>query len=219
MVDELRRGFHNRLAEVHADVGRLARVASSAVLEVTVALVEGDIPAGERVAADAQTVSTGHLAVEREVFDLVALQAPVARDLRLLLASLRVAHEVDLSGGLAAAIGRRIPHLDEAAVARRLRVLLADMGGEAGGLLEHAAHGYEVLDADLAGSVIASEGGVRESHRRFLRELFGLRDVPVESAVEMGVIARSYERIADHAVEIAHRVQFVALGSAPDWLG
>ena len=181
------------------------------MVEATDALLAGG-HASAAVSA-ARELSDGSAAVEREVFDLLALQAPVARDLRLLLASMRVAHEAELSGGLAATIALRVDAVDGAAFDGSVRTVLAEMAHQAGDQLRDAAAAYEVLDADMAEPVIAAEGAARESHRRFLRELFRVREAPIESAVELGIIARSYERIADHAAEIAHRVRFVAVGT------
>jgi phosphate transport system protein len=211
VAEELRRGFHDRLAGVHADVGRLVRTAAASVVEATDALLAGRPASG--VASAAGELLDGSAMVEREVFDLLALQAPVARDLRLLLASMRVAHEAELSAGLAATIAFRVDSVNGTVLEGPVREVLAGMAHQAGDLFGDAAAAYEVLDADLAEPVIAAEGAARESHRRFLGELFRVRDAPIERAVELGIIARSYERIADHAVEIAHRVRFVAVGA------
>jgi phosphate transport system protein len=206
-VDELRRGFHDRLALLHDEVGALVDAAVEAVATATAALLEGDVARAERVAAGRDT--SRELAVEHEVFDLLALQGPLARDLRFLMASLRIAHEAELSHGLAANIAMRAGRLDRAVLTDRLRPLLYEMGAEASGLLRRAAQAYRALDERTAEGVVGSDGTVRMLHRRFLAELFALRDTPTESAVELGVVARCYERITDHAVEIAERVRFV----------
>jgi phosphate uptake regulator len=125
------------------------------------------------------------------------------------MASLRIAHEAELSRRLAVAIAERAGRLDPVVLTERLRPLLYEMGAEASGLLQRASQAYRALDEGIAASVIGSEGSARLLHRRFLAEFFALADTPTESAVELGVVARCYERITDHAVEIAERVRFV----------
>jgi phosphate transport system protein len=207
-VDELRRGFHDRLAVLHEEVGALVDAAVAAVAEATTALLEGDL---HRVDEAFAAVDSSEPAIEAEVFDLLALQAPLARDLRFLMASLRIAHEAELSRLLAVTIAERAGRLDRAVLTERLRPLLYEMGAEASGLLRRAAQAYRTLDEGIAAAVVGSEGPVRLLHRRFLAEFFALRDTPTESAVELGVVARCYERITDHAVEIAERVRFVGM--------
>jgi phosphate transport system protein len=167
------------------------------------------------VAATASALSVANGAVEREVFDLVALQAPVARDLRLLLASLRIAHEVELSGALASNIAARASLPRPAVVLTpALRALLYSMGAESAGLMERAGRSYIALDDGLAVAVAESGDPVRSVHRAFLGELFALPDGPVEPVVDLGIVARCYERIADHALEVAERVRFVVAAEA-----
>jgi phosphate transport system protein len=206
-MDELRRGFHDRLALLHDEVGALVDVAVVAVASATTALLEGDVLAAQQ--ASAARVEGSEAAIEAEVVDLLALQAPLARDLRFLMASLRIAHEAELSRRLAGTIAERAGRLDPVVLTERLRPLLYEMGAEASGLLRRASQAYRALDEGIAAAVIGSDGPVRLLHRRFLAEFFTLRDTPTESAVELGVVARCYERITDHAVEIAERVRFV----------
>jgi phosphate transport system protein len=166
----------------------------------------------------ARALSADNEVVERDVLDLLALQGPVARDLRLLMASLRVAHEAELSGLLGGSVASRAGRLDPLVLTDSLRALLFDQGAESSDLLRRAGQAYAVLDEEQARMVLESDGPVRRSHRRFLAELFTLHQMPVEAAVELGVVARCYERIADHALEIALRVRFVAASdkSLPD---
>jgi phosphate transport system protein len=210
VVDELRRSFHDRLSAVHAEVVAMVAAAGAAVSAATSALLEPNPAAAATVAAVPATLAGQNAAVEREVLDLVARQGPVARDLRVLMAALRVAHEAELSGSLAASVATRAGRLDTGVLTPTLRALLYDLGAHAAELLLRSGQAYSTLDDALACQVLGSDGAVRTAHRRFLAELFTLRDAPVEAAVELGVVARCYERITDHAVEIAQRVRFVA---------
>src|SRR5579871_223318 len=70
--------------------------------------------------------------------------------------------------------------------------------------------------AQLARVAIDAAERSRTLQRRFLTELLDLDDVRVDAAVELGMMARAYERLTDHAVEIARRVVFAATGAPPD---
>jgi phosphate transport system protein len=208
-MDELRRSFHDQLAVIHGEVEEMARVAAQSVTEATTALLTGDVTAAGAVRDDAALLTNRTAALEREVYDVIARQAPVSRDLRLLMASLRVGHELRLCGGLSVAIARRTGRIDPAALTETLRAMLYELGAESSSLLAGAAGAYAAIDDRLAMEVLQSDESVRSLHRRFLATLFLLQNAPVESAVEMGLIARSFERITDHALEIADRVRFV----------
>ena len=78
--------------------------------------------------------------------------------------------------------------------------------------MEEASAAWTVLDDDRARAVIAAGDDCRSAQRRFLAGLLGLEGVSVETAVDLGMLARAYERLTDHAVEIADRVVFAVEG-------
>jgi phosphate transport system protein len=210
---ELRRSFHDDLGGLRARVEEMAGVVVDGITAVTDALLDGDpVAAGAVIAADAR-IDELYPTVEADVFQLVATQGPVARDLRFLMATLRVAMEVERSGDLVASVGRRVGTLDAAALTPPIRLLLAEMGARGVRMFGTAAGTYASLDAARARELPEEDDVMDELHRRLLRELVYLSDAPVASIVELGLIARFYERIADHAVVIAERVGFVVDGS------
>lgn len=79
-------------------------------------------------------------------------------------------------------------------------------------MAEAAARACAVLDGEAAARLEAWDDVVDDLHTALLRELFGLREAPAEALVELGLVARFYERIADHALVIGERVRFVASG-------
>ncbi len=89
------------------------------------------------------------------------------------------------------------------------------MGVERVALHRLAAAGWAVLDSRPALVAVDAAERSRGLQRRFLAELLDLDDVPIDAAVDLGMMARAYERLTDHAVEIAGRVVFAATGSPP----
>jgi len=209
---ELRRSFHDELADLRTRVDGMAQVVVAGVVDVTAALLAGDADAARAVIAADASIDRTYPTVEADVFSLVARQAPVARDLRFLMATLRVAQEIERSGDLVASVGRRVGAIDPLSLTPVVRSLLSDMGLQATAMFRAAAGCYAVLDADGADWVRAADDAMDALHRRLLEQLFSATAGSIASTVELGHISRFYERVADHAVVMAERVCFVVQG-------
>jgi phosphate transport system protein len=212
-VDELRRSYHDRIADLHGQTVAIIADAASSVGNVTVAFLEQDREVALKVAAIGSQGKSRVAAVESEVVDLLAQQAPVDRDLRVILAALRIAQIGELCLGLVAALADRVGSVD--VLTPSLRDLMQQIGAWTERLLEEATQAWRVIDEHLAARVVDGAAECRVVQRRFLGELIGLREVPVEAAVDLGLVARAYERLTDHAMEIAGRVVFAATGAVP----
>jgi phosphate transport system protein len=152
--------------------------------------------------------------VETDVLDLLALQSPVARDLRVILAARDIARAGELCLGLCRTLAARVGGAQDV-LSPGLRDLIAEMGSETADLLRRANGAWTTLDEEQAGAVIVNAESCRQLQRAFLAELLELRLVPVDAAVDLGMTGRMYERVTDHAVEIVRRVLFVLTGVRP----
>ena len=214
-MDELRRAYHDRIGELRSRTGGLVVTAADAVEVVTGALLEGDRDAGHRLIADLAAAAEEPRRIEDEVLDILALEAPMGRDLRVVLASLFIAQAAGLSLGLSRTLAGRVVTGD-GVLTPTLRALAYEIGAQTVTLLRRADGAWTVLGEAAALGVISDAEPSRLLQRRFLGELFGLSGVAVETAVDLGMVARAYERLTDHAVSIAGRVVFAATGSPPD---
>jgi phosphate transport system protein len=210
-MDELRRGYHDRIAALREGTTAIVGDAAASVGKVTAALLDRDPAAGRVVLTDASEAAARVADVEGDVLELLALQAPMARDLRVIMAALRVAQIAELCLGLCRALAARVGRGDDV-LTPALRDLEAGIGAETVRLLDDARAAWSVLDAGMAVAVVESASTGRELQRRFLAELFTLVDVPVDVAVDLGMASRAYARLTDHALEIADRVVFAATG-------
>ena len=217
-MDELRRDYHDRIAELRLRTGRLVVAAADAIEHLTDALLSRDVEAGRAVVAELDWAAKEPAAVEEEVLDLLALQAPMARDLRVVLASLFISQIADLCIGLARTLAGR-EGSGNRALTPALRALSSEIGAQTVELLRRDSGAWNVLDEGQARDVIQASQSSRLLQRRFLAQLLLLENVPVEAAVDLGMAARAYERLTDHAVEIAGRVVFAATGDSPDLSG
>lgn len=212
MSSELRRDFHDRLAALRGQVLTMGEVVVSGVREATASLLSHDGTLAERVVARDAEIDACYPGVEAEVFDIVARQAPVARDLRLVIATFRIAANIERCGDLVASIARRAPRLQPSAMGPRTRELVQAMGDAAGATFARSMQSYAALDPSLAAGAIASDVEVDRLQRELLRELV-VAPADVESSIDLALVARFYERVGDHGVVIAERVRFVALGA------
>jgi phosphate transport system protein len=213
-VHELRRDYHDRIAELRATSIAIVRDAARATEDATHALLDRDTTAERLIVADAAHAANRVAEVEAAVFALLALQAPVARDLRLILASRDIVEIGGLCLGLCRALATRGRTVQDV-LAGGLRSLVEVIGDHTVRLLGQANAAWTVLDPDLAEAVVTGAAESREVQRQFLAALLGLRHVPVDAAVDLGMAVRVYERLTDHAVEIAGRVLFVVRGALP----
>jgi phosphate transport system protein len=152
--------------------------------------------------------------VEAEVLALLALQAPVARDLRMILAGRDIAQIGELCLGLCRTLATRSGSARDV-LSGELCGLISEIGNQTTGLLREANAAWSVLDVDLAHGLVVRAEESRHTQREFLAQLVGLRGVPVDAAVDLGMAVRVYERLTDHAIEIAGRVVFAVTGAPP----
>jgi phosphate transport system protein len=214
-VAELRRSYHDRISELRSQTSAIVRDASVAVENVTAALLESDPVAAGIVTDQVSTAAGQAAAIERDVVEVLALQAPVARDLRIIVAALDITQTSALCLGLCRTLAGKAGGTVGRTITPPLRALAYQMGAESAALLARANGAWVVLDESQAHQVIAEAAGCRDLHRRFLAELFGMRGVEVEAAVDLGMMARAYERLIDHVVDIAARVVYAETGTPP----
>jgi phosphate transport system protein len=210
-MDELRRAYHDRLADLHASTVEVVDIVVDGVAGVTQSFLAQDLDAAAVIEDLMRKTRAQRAGVEAEVLDLLAQQAPVARDLRMVLAALRIAEVADLCLGLIIGVAQRVT-CDRDVATPTLRAVLEQMGVETGGVLAQANAAWRVAEPDLSFAVAAAAADCRTLQRQFLAELIGLHDAPVDAAVDLGLVARAYERLTDHAEEIAERVRFAATG-------
>ena len=150
--------------------------------------------------------------LEEEVFDLVALQSPVGRDLRFLTASLRIGQALERVGDLLVSVARRAEVVRPFVLDHHLEEPVRRLGDGSLDLLRRAGAAYAVFDASAASELSAADDAVDAAHSMLRQRLFSLGQGPVEPVVELGMVGRFFERVADHAVVIGERVCFIASG-------
>lgn len=208
-MSEHRKEFDNELEAIESKVIELFAMVAEGVPLATQALLNGDDAAYVTLAERDHAIDALYVEVEGLVNREIVLQAPVASDLRFLLSVLRIVPELERSHDLvvhAAAIGS---HLLSGDITSRAKGLVARMGDLAATMWRQAADSWYQRDRTAARALAERDESMDDLHASLIAELAsGNTAVPV--AMEMAQIARDYERLGAHAVNIARRVIYLA---------
>jgi phosphate transport system protein len=212
-MSEHRQEFDNELDAIESKVIELFAMVAEDVPLATQALLNGDAGVAATLAARDQAIDALYLEVEALANKEILLQAPVASDLRFLLSVLRIVPELERSHDLVVHIAVGASHFLGDVLTPRARALVEGMGDLAAGMWRKAADSWYGRDRAAAMNLAERDESMDELHSSLIAELAsGQMAVPV--AMEMALIARDYERLGAHAVNIARRVIYLA-GTAP----
>jgi phosphate transport system protein len=193
-----------------------------AIPRATAILLEQDLEGADYLIAADDEVDARSLDLEERCFQVLALQAPVAVDLRAMIAGLKIIAEIERSADLAVNICKATRRIYGHELDPRLRGLIAKMGEQAQVLYRAAVDAYAQRDAAKAAALDDMDSLLDGLQRDFYQAIFeshaaGKTDLQV--AVQLAMIGRFYERIGDHAVNIAERVLYLVTGWLPEHAG
>ncbi len=210
----MRKNYNNQLDSLSAELAEMCTLAEDAMASATQALLTADIGIAESTIGGRERIDDLAAEWEQKAFSVLALQSPVALDLRIMVSGIHIVANLQRMGGLAIHIAelarRRHPaHVLPAEV----ESVFADMGRVA---VEQADAAREVLltrDAELAAALKIKDEDMDDLHR----SLFALTSAPdwphgIPAAVDITLLGRFYERFSDHTVEVAKRVIFLLTG-------
>ena len=180
----------------------------------THALLSGDNEVVQVLTERQQTIDALYPEIEELVNREILLQAPVASDLRFLLSVLRIAPELERSHRLVVQIASRANHILSGDLSPRSRGIIERMGNLVSDMWRQAADSWYQRDRSAAITLSERDDEMDELYVSLIAELAsGRMTVPV--TMEMTLVSRFYERLGDHAVNVARRVIYLA-GSVPD---
>ena len=214
----MRTAYHEQLDALTGQLGDMCGMAGVAMERATQALLQADLVLAEQVITDHEQISAMSVRAEEAAFVLLALQAPVAGDLRAIVSSIQIVADVDRMGALAlhvAKIARR--RHPQHALPEEVNGYFAEMGRVAVELGNAAQEVVVSGDPEKAARLREEDDAMDDLHRHLFIVLMD-RDWKhgVAAAVDVTLLGRFYERFADHAVEIGRRVIFQATGKLPE---
>lgn len=213
----MRTAYREQLAALCDQLAEMCGMAADAMLHASNALLQADLELAEQVISDHDRIADKWRRAEESAVRLLALQQPVAGDLRKVVGSLHVGADIERMGALAvhvANIARR-RHPDHA-VPDEVRGLFTEMADVAVQLARTAQEVLRSPDPKKAAQLRDKDDVVDTRHRHLFTVLMDREwQSGVCSAVDVALLGRFYERFADHAVEIGRRVVFEATGGLP----
>ena len=213
----MREAFHEQLDDMFRDLAGICRSVETAVRLATEALLKGDAEIAEQVISADAEIDRARERVEDSAFLLLSLQQPVASDLRTVVAALRMVSELERMGDLSVHVAKiarlRVPNV---AVPGPVRPTIERMAQVAEEMVTRVSTIIAERHVEDALALVHADEEMDQLRRTSFAQLLGDDwDYGVESAVDIALLGRYYERIADHAVSVAKRVVFVVTGENP----
>jgi phosphate transport system protein len=215
----MREAYHVELEQLADHLAAMSVQVAEAMELATQALLEVDLSLAEQVISDDAKVDDARAQCEEQAYALLALQAPVATDLRTVLAAIHAAESLERMGDLALHVAkaarRRHP---EPVLPESVRPDFAEMGRVAVSLARSVEQVIKTKDVEAAKTLESDDDQVDDIHRHLFTVLMD-REWPygVAAAVDVTLLGRFYERYADHAVSVAKRMIFVVTGKMPGY--
>jgi phosphate transport system protein len=215
----MREAYHVELEQLADNLAAMSVQVAEAMERATRALLEVDLSLAEQVISDDAKVDDARAQCEEQAYALLALQAPVATDLRTVLAAIHAAESLERMGDLALHVAkaarRRHP---EPVLPEAVRPYFAEMGEVAVKLARSTEQVIKTKDVEAAKTLESDDDQVDDIHRHLFTVLMD-REWPhgVAAAVDVTLLGRFYERYADHAVSVAKRMIFVVTGKMPGY--
>ena len=213
-MGEQRQEFERELEAIEAKVIELFAMVAEDLPGATDALLTGNSEVIKALTEREQAIDALYPEIEGMANREILLQAPVASDLRFLLSVLRIVPELERSHDLVVAIATRANHILGGDLSPRCRGLVERMGNLASGMWRQAVDSWYQRDRSVAATLAERDNEMDELYASLTAELAsGRMTLPV--TMEMTLVARFYERLGDHAVNIARRVAYLAGSHTP----
>jgi len=221
-MNEARKSFHEALSEIHGELVRIGASVVENIPRATRVLLEMDLEGADLMILGDDEIDSRCLDVEERAFDLIALQAPVATDLRELVAALKITGDVERSADGTVNICKAARRIYGHELNPKLRGIVAKMSEQAQHLFAFAMEAYDQRDASKAAALEDMDNYLDALHRQLIQAIFESHasgTIDLQVAVQMAVVARFYERLGDHAVNIGEKVRYIVTGWMPEHVG
>jgi phosphate transport system protein len=209
--------FDTELDRLTAEIVRMGEIAVSQLAGAMDVLERRDSRAAERVVANDSAIDAIEHEVGRDVVNMLALRQPVARDLREVLAALRIASDIERIGDYAANAAKRSIALNQVPPVPTVPGLgaLTKLASE---MVREVLGAYRDRDVDRALAVRARDAELDAMYTALFRQLLTyMAEDPrsISASIHVLFIAKNLERVGDHATNIAENIIFIVSGAAP----
>ena len=211
----MRDAFHDDLDAISVSLVEMSQLANTAMVRATKAILEADLAIAEEVISEDERIDNLHHDLDARTLTLLARQQPVAGDLRTIVTSIRMSSDIERMGDLAHHIAKlarmRYP---ACAIPPELVFIIQEMGEVAQRIMTKTTGISTSRDPVAAVELEKDDDAMDKLHRKLFEILLDDNwSHGIETAIDMTLVGRYYERYADHAVSVARRVYFLVTGT------
>ncbi len=214
-LDEVNvRHFVEELEQLKTKLLEMSSLVEAAIQRSIGAVIHKDRGAAEEVFRNEARINEIEIEIDEFAINLLALQQPMAADLRLIVAALKINTDLERMGDLSVNIAQRARSLMEEPVIKPM-IDIPHIAGLVESMVRKSLDAFVTRDADLARSVLASDDGVDSLRTACYHELVSFMEKDpqnIRQALDLLAVTRNLERIADHSTNIAEDVLFLVKG-------
>ena len=211
--------YHRELDELTAGVLRLGALACETIPRGTEVLLGSSLADAQAVVDADDEIDALTMELEEKCYSIIALQAPMAGDLRRIITISKLVAEIERSADLMVNICKASRRMYGAELTPKIRGVLSSMSKEANKLLRLSLDAFADENVSLAAALGDIDDTLDQLNRDIVTEIFSAHAedrLDLAAAVQLALIARYYERIGDHAVNIGERVTYMVTGWMPE---
>ena len=218
MVDHTVKAFDADIGQLRGMISQMGGLAEDAIAQAMQALARPDPELAAQVRADDKAIDAIEAEVERLAVRIIALRAPMAVDLREVVAALKIAAVVERIGDYAKNIAKRVPMIAADGGSHRIEPLslLPSMARMASDMVRAALDAFAARDAEAAIRVVESDAALDDFYDSIFRTLVTyMVENPrtISQVAHLLFVAKNLERVGDHATNVAEMVYFAATGT------
>ncbi|PZO71531.1 MAG: phosphate transport system regulatory protein PhoU [Pelagerythrobacter marensis] len=217
MAEHTVKAFDEDITRLRGLIAEMGGLAELSIQEALDSLIKGDLELADKVVRRDKKIDSLEAEVDRMAVRIIALRAPMADDLREVIAALKIAGVIERIGDYSKNIAKRVGQIDVRKQFEPLTLLPA-MGELAAEMVHDVLTAYAARDPVLAREVIAADERVDNFYNSIFRNLVSYmveNPATISSAAQLLFVAKNIERIGDHATNVAEMVHFAATGDYP----
>ncbi|MEM7093744.1 MAG: phosphate signaling complex protein PhoU [Actinomycetota bacterium] len=222
MTEILRSNFHDDLDAMRLEVVRMCALVTEMIPRATDAFLNNDLAAAQRLIKDDDILDAVSINLDTMCTEMLALQQPLATDLREIVAAIRLNPEIERSGDLVVNIAKATRRMFGTEYEPHIRGLIVKMSQEAQRMFRLASEAYDRRDVALGAALDDIDDRLDEYANDLVEAVLNdhkAHERDPQTSVQMALIGRFYERVGDHAVNIGEWVRFIVEGWRPEDVG
>ncbi|MEL7155859.1 MAG: phosphate signaling complex protein PhoU [Actinomycetota bacterium] len=216
---EVRLAYHRELDELNNDILRLGAMVCEMIPRGTEVLLGGDLNRARELIESDDDIDQLSLTIEENSYSIIARQAPKASELRRIVTVTKLVAELERSADLMINVCKAARRMHGSQLSPRIRGVVTAMSNQANKLLRLSLDAFADADVALAAALDDVDDALDQLNRDMVAAIFEAHageEIDLAAAVQLALVARYYERIGDHAVNIGERVTYMVTGWLPE---